>query len=60
MTASAPSTQTTASPDLEHPQPTTHSDSEKSRMPERKDRSGKQVPNDHPGKQPGEAETPVG
>ena len=60
MTASAPSARTTTPPDLEHPEPVTHSDNEKSRMPERKNPSRKQAPNDHPGKKPGEGETPVG
>lgn len=55
----ATTTQTTP-PDLEHPDPATHSDNEKSKMPERQDESRKQGPNDHPGKKPGEGETPVG
>ena len=42
MTASAPSARTTTPPDLEHPEPVTHSDNEKSRMPERKNPSRKQ------------------
>jgi len=56
MTAST----STTPPDLEHPDPVTHSDNEKSRMPERQDQSRKQGPNDHPGKKSGEGETPVG
>lgn len=50
----------TTPPDLEHPEPATHSDNEKSRMPERQDEGRKQAPNDRPGKKPGEGETPVG
>lgn len=41
-------------------QPVKHSDNEKSQMPERGDAGRKQAPHDHPGKKPGEGETPVG
>jgi hypothetical protein len=46
--------------DLDHPTPAEHSDTEKSRMPERHDEGRKQSPADKPGKKPGEGETPVG
>ncbi len=52
-------TKETTQPDLEHPQPATHSDNEKSKMPERDDESRKQSPADHPGKKPGEGEPSV-
>ncbi|VXB66790.1 conserved hypothetical protein [Burkholderia sp. 8Y] len=41
-------------------QPAEHSDNEKSKLPERNDEGRKQAPHDHPGKQPGEGEAPVG
>ncbi len=41
-------------------QPAEHSDNEKSKLPERDDEHRKQAPNDQPGKQPGEGETPMG
>jgi hypothetical protein len=44
----------------EHAQPAEHSDNEKSKLPERDDEGRKQAPNDRPGKQTGEGETPVG
>jgi hypothetical protein len=40
--------------------PAEHSDNEKSKLPEREDEDRKQAPNDRPGKQTGEGETPVG
>jgi hypothetical protein len=40
--------------------PAEHSDNEKSKLPERDDENRKQAPNDRPGKQSGEGETPVG
>ncbi|WP_181969870.1 hypothetical protein [Paraburkholderia sp. DHOC27] len=46
-------------PDLEHPKPVTHSDNEKSKLPERDDEARKQSPADHPGKKPGEGEPSV-
>ncbi|HEY3596624.1 MAG TPA: hypothetical protein VGL08_03775 [Paraburkholderia sp.] len=46
--------------DIEHPKPPTHSDNEKSKMPERPDEGRKQAPSDRPGKKPGEGEPPVG
>jgi hypothetical protein len=46
--------------DLEHPQPATHSDNEKSKLPERDDDGRKQSPADRPGTKPGEGEPPVG
>lgn len=49
----------TTPPDMEHPQPTQHSDNEKSKMPERDDAARKQSPADHPGKKPGEGEPSV-
>jgi hypothetical protein len=52
-------TKETTAPDLEHPKPTTHSDNEKSKMPERDDEARKQSPADHPGKKPGEGEPSV-
>ena len=60
MTTSTKTKAQTTLPDLEHPDPATHSDNEKSKMPERHDESRKQAPNDRPGKQTGEGETPVG
>lgn len=50
----------TTPPDLQHPDRASHSDNEKSKMPERHDESRKQSPADKPGKKPGEGETPVG
>ncbi|SIT39150.1 conserved hypothetical protein [Paraburkholderia ribeironis] len=44
----------------EHPQPTTHSDNKKSKLPERHDKGRKQSPADRPGKKPGEGEPSVG
>jgi hypothetical protein len=44
----------------EQTQPAEHSDNEKSKLPERDDKGRKQAPNDRPGKQTGEGETPVG
>ncbi|MDR5877317.1 hypothetical protein [Caballeronia sp. LZ032] len=41
-------------------QPAEHSDNEKSKLPERSDENRKQGPNDRPGKESGEGETPVG
>jgi hypothetical protein len=49
----------TEAPDLKHPQPARHSDSEKSKLPERHDEARKQSPADHPGKKPGEGEPSV-
>jgi hypothetical protein len=46
--------------DLEHPQPTVHSDNKKSKLPERRDEARKQSPADRPGKKPGEGEPSVG
>ncbi|MCC8400597.1 hypothetical protein LJ655_01590 [Paraburkholderia sp. MMS20-SJTN17] len=46
--------------DLEHPRPAKHNDDERSRMPDRPDKTRKQSPADQPGKKPGEGETPVG
>jgi hypothetical protein len=46
--------------DMEHPQPATHSDSEKSKLPERGDKGRDQSPADRPEKKPGEGEPPVG
>lgn len=43
-----------------HPAPVRHGDSEKSSLPERHDSGRKQAPHDHPGRQPGEGEPPVG
>ncbi|MFL9987927.1 hypothetical protein [Paraburkholderia sediminicola] len=45
--------------DIEHPQPTTHSDNEKSKLPERHDEGRDQSPADRPGKKPGEGEPSV-
>jgi hypothetical protein len=45
--------------DIEHPQPTVHSDNEKSKLPERDDQGRNQSPADHPGKKPGEGEPSV-
>ncbi|MFM0740624.1 hypothetical protein PQQ51_25565 [Paraburkholderia xenovorans] len=45
--------------DIEHPQPATHSDNEKSKLPERHDEGRDQSPADRPGKQPGEGEPSV-
>jgi hypothetical protein len=45
--------------DVEHPQPTVHSDNEKSKLPERDDEGRDQSPADHPGKKPGEGEPSV-
>jgi hypothetical protein len=45
--------------DIEHPQPVSHSDNEKSKLPERDDEGRKQSPADHPGKKPGEGEPSV-
>ena len=44
---------------LKHPRPAGHSDSEKSKLPERNDEMRKQSPADHPGKKPGEGEPSV-
>jgi hypothetical protein len=46
--------------DVEHPKHPTHSDNEKSTMPERDDGDRKQSPSDRPGKKPGEGEPSVG
>ncbi|MFM0169177.1 hypothetical protein [Paraburkholderia sediminicola] len=46
--------------DIEHPQPATHSDNEKSKLPERADEGRDQSPADRPGKKSGEGEPPVG
>jgi hypothetical protein len=43
----------------EHPQPATHSDNEKSKLPERHDEERAQSPADRPGKKPGEGEPSV-
>ena len=51
--------QPTTPPDFEHPQPVTHSDNEKSKLPERHDEARKQSPADRPGKKPGEGEPSV-
>jgi hypothetical protein len=45
--------------DIEHPQPATHSDNEKSKLPERDDEGRDQSPADRPGKKPGEGEPSV-
>jgi hypothetical protein len=45
--------------DMEHPQPVTHSDNEKSKLPERDDEGRNQSPADRPGKKPGEGEPSV-
>lgn len=45
--------------DIEHPQPVSHSDNEKSKLPERRDEGRKQSPADRPGKKPGEGEPSV-
>jgi hypothetical protein len=45
---------------VDNAQPAEHSDNEKSKLPERDDEGRKQGPNDRPGKQTGEGETPVG
>ncbi|SDB93156.1 hypothetical protein [Paraburkholderia lycopersici] len=42
------------------PKRPTHSDDERSAMPERDDKSRRQSPSDHPGKRPGEGEPSVG
>jgi hypothetical protein len=44
----------------DQPDPAHHSDDERSRMPERADKSRKQSPADHPGQKPGEGEPSVG
>ena len=44
---------------IEHPQPATHSDNEKSKLPERHDEGRDQSPADRPGKKPGEGEPSV-
>lgn len=44
----------------DQPKPAHHSDDERSRMPERGDKSRKQSPADKPGKRPGEGEPSVG
>jgi hypothetical protein len=46
--------------DMSDPRPVEHSDTEKSKLPERGDEGRKQGPNDQPGKKPGEGEAPVG
>jgi len=46
--------------EIAHPKPASHSDDERSRMPERGDQSREQSPADRPGKKPGEGEPPVG
>jgi hypothetical protein len=51
--------QHTTPPDLQHPPQAGHSDSEKSKMPERHDEKRNQSPADRPGKQPGEGEPSV-
>ena len=43
-----------------HPEPAQHNDDERSRMPERGDKSRDQSPADRPGKKPGEGEPSVG
>jgi hypothetical protein len=50
---------TTQPADMEHPQPVSHSDNEKSKLPERNDEGRDQSPADHPGKKPGEGEPSV-
>ncbi|MEI6001897.1 hypothetical protein H3V53_33545 [Paraburkholderia bengalensis] len=62
MTSEKQQTTATTSPgsDVEHPQHPTHSDNEKSKMPERDDDGRKQAPSDRPGKKPGEGEPSVG
>jgi hypothetical protein len=50
---------TTPPPDLQHPPQAVHSDSKKSKMPERNDEKRKQSPADRPGKKPGEGEPSV-
>jgi hypothetical protein len=45
---------------IPHPEQVEHSDSEKSKLPERGDENRKQAPNDRPGHKSGEGETPVG
>ena len=52
-------TKETKPADIEHPQPTKHSDNEKSKLPERHDEGRNQSPADHPGKKPGEGEPSV-
>ncbi len=46
--------------DAATPAPVKHNDDKRSDMPERDDKSRHQAPSDHPGKTPGEGETPVG
>jgi hypothetical protein len=58
MSATKEST-STKSADIEHPQPATHSDNEKSKLPERDDEGRHQSPADRPGKKPGEGEPSV-
>ena len=52
-------TKDTKAPDLKHPQPVSHSDNEKSKLPERDDETRQQSPADRPGKKPGEGEPSV-
>jgi hypothetical protein len=60
MQMSATKENTSTKPaDIEHPQPTAHSDNEKSKLPERHDEGRKQSPADRPGKKPGEGEPSV-
>ncbi|MGF6772144.1 hypothetical protein P3T18_004632 [Paraburkholderia sp. GAS199] len=58
MSATKESTATKPN-DMEHPQPVTHSDNEKSKLPEREDAGRNQSPADRPGKKPGEGEPSV-
>jgi hypothetical protein len=46
--------------DIQHPEPAEHSDTDKSKLPDRGDENRKQAPNDRPGHKSGEGETPVG
>ena len=46
--------------DIAHPDQAEHSDTDKSKLPERGDENRKQAPNDRPGHKSGEGETPVG
>lgn len=46
--------------EVQHPEPVEHSDSDKSKLPDRGDENRKQAPNDRPGHKSGEGETPVG
>ena len=46
--------------EMQHPDQVEHSDTEKSKLPDRGDENRKQAPNDRPGHKSGEGETPVG